>query len=376
MTRVLVVRGHVANPWELAPWQLLPDRYEVSYLQSGTAEFEIADLRLRQRHARTLRDLFPRGAVGDLLVRAPGDRYLSPREALSGADIVHAQELGNWYAAQAAAHKRSLGFKLVLTVWETIPFRDAYRNLRTRRYRRRTLALADRLLPTTQRAADCLLLEGAASDRITVVQPGVDPERFSVSSTCTCHTILSPGRLVWEKGHQDVLRAVAAIRRGIVDAPVREPHVIVVGRGPEERRLAAYANELGISDLVEFRSFVPYDEMASVYAAASCVVLASIPIWSWEEQFGMVLAEAMAAGVPVIASRTGAIPEVCGDHATYFNAGDWLGLATSLAEGPLRRAPAYRVPADPDRMNRFSVTAAAERLTAVYDALVNDSACG
>ena len=70
-----------------------------------------------------------------------------------------------------------------------------------------------------------------------------------------------------------------------------------MGNGPERGRLLQYAAELGLGDRVEIRS-VPYSEMPAVFAAASCVVLASLPIPLWEEQFGMVLAEAMAAGAP------------------------------------------------------------------------------
>ena len=77
---------------------------------------------------------------------------------------MHAAELGYWFSAQAARLRAELGFRLVLTVWETLPFADAYRNVRTRRYRRETLAAADLFLATTERARDALLLEGAPAE--------------------------------------------------------------------------------------------------------------------------------------------------------------------------------------------------------------------
>ena len=64
--------------------------------------------------------------MGDLAVRVPGDRYLGLTPALASADIVHAQELGYWYSMQAARLKAQLGFRLALTVWETLPFADAF----------------------------------------------------------------------------------------------------------------------------------------------------------------------------------------------------------------------------------------------------------
>ena len=167
-----------------------------------------------------------------------------------------------------------------------------------------------------------------------------------------------------------MLRAVAAIRRAVVDSPVREPRVVIVGRGRERARLQRYAADLGVADLVELRDRVPYAQMPDIYAAASCLVLGSIPTWSWEEQFGMVLAEGMAAGLTVLAARSGSIPEVCGPAASYFNPGDWLGLAHELARGPLSRDPAHRATPDPERVHRYSAEAQAARLAEAYDELL------
>jgi glycosyltransferase involved in cell wall biosynthesis len=139
-----------------------------------------------------------------------------------------------------------------------------------------------------------------------------------------------------------------------------------VGSGPEDGRLRRYAAELGIGDRVELRSFVPYDEMPALYAQASCLVLLSLPTWFWEEQFGMVLAEALAAGVPIIASTSGAIPEVAGPTARYVAPGDHVGLAGELA----KMTGARHEIADQERVERFSAHAAARRLAEAYDQLL------
>jgi glycosyltransferase involved in cell wall biosynthesis len=162
---------------------------------------------------------------------------------------------------------------------------------------------------------------------------------------------------VWEKGHYDVLRALAALRD--------PPRALLVGDGPERERLLAYASELGLGSRVEIRA-VPYAEMPSVFGAASCVVLGSLPTPHWEEQFGMVLAEAMAARVPVLASSSGAIPEVLGPGAHLFAPGDWPELARLLAAGPLAGPPGTRVEHDPELVRRYSLEAAADRLRAAY----------
>jgi glycosyltransferase involved in cell wall biosynthesis len=364
---VVILRGHQPNPWELAPWQEpeIAERFAVSYLRSRRGWFDTSALRIASRPALTVRDLLPPGALGDMAVRVPGDRYLRLGSHLRGADIVHSQELGYWYSDQAARLKNRLGFKLILTVWETLPFLDAYRNVRTRPYRRRVLAATDLFLAATERARDSLLLEGAPPERIRICPPGIDTARFAASTRATATdppTILAPARLVWEKGHQDVLRALALLRRRGDEGPAARARLVIVGRGPEEQRLRAYAAELGVSEQVEFRGFIPYEEMPSVYAGAACLVLASLPTTHWEEQFGMVLAEAMAAGVPILAASSGAIPEVTGGTAGLFSPGDWVGLAGLLgqaiggSETPLRAAGE----------SGYSNSAAAEKIAAAY----------
>jgi len=246
-------------------------------------------------------------------------------------------------------------------VWETIPFRSSLRTARAGANRHVVLAETDLFLPTTERARDCLLLEGAQPARIQVVQPGIDVERFAagVAHAPEQHVIVSPGRLVWEKGHYDVIRALA-----LLDGDVR---LVIVGAGRERARLLRYASDLGVGGRVEIRA-VPYDEMPSIFAGASCVVLASLPLPTWEEQFGMVLAEALAAGAPVVASSSGAIPEVLlGSSAQLFVPGDWPELARLLATGPLARPPGARVAYPPNVVERFSTRAAAERIAAAYE---------
>lgn len=357
--RVVLLRGHNANPWDLRPWERLREEFDVSVLVTGSNRFDLEDLELPVSRGRALRDLLPRGGWGDLASRVPGDRYRDLERHLTGADIVHSAELGVWFSGQPAALKERLGFKLVLTVWETIPFRDTFRAFRGRGYRRAALEHADLFLAATERARRCLLLEGAAPERIAVSQPGVDVERFrgAPAPAQPEHLVVSPGRLVWEKGHYDLLRALASLPQ--------PPRALLVGDGPERDRLLRYADELGIGGRVEIRS-VPYAEMPSVFAAASCVVLGSLATPVWEEQFGMVLAEAMAAGAPILASTSGAIPEVLGPSARLFAPGDWVELARLLAEGPLSAPPGARYDHDEELVQRYSLEAAAERLRTAY----------
>jgi glycosyltransferase involved in cell wall biosynthesis len=373
--RVVLLRGHSANLWDLRPWEQLLERYDVTVLVTGANVHDLAGLRIGVQPVASVRDPFPAGRAGSAAAYALGERYRGLAEHLRGAAIVHSAEIGTWFSAQAAALRAALGFRLVLTVWETIPWLDAWRWPRERAYRRRTLPATDRFLPATERAARTLRLEGAAADRITVCPPGIDTARFAGAGCAAAareHLVLSAGRLVWEKGHQDVLRAAAAVALGHDGGdPAPTLRVLVIGSGPEEKRLRRHAAELGIADRVEFRAAVPYDEMPGMYARASCLVLASLARPGWEEQFGMVLVEAMSAGLPVITTNSGAIPEVVGgDPAELIGPGDWPGLARALRESVLSRPPGRRVDWPAERLVRFSTGAAARRVGGVYDTLL------
>lgn len=386
MTSVLVVRGHLATPWELRPWLELEPRFEVSYLRTRSNRY-VPPPGLRAIPVRALRDLLPGGRLGEIATGVLGDRYLAATAAFARSDIVHAAELSFWFSAEAARLRGRHRFRLVQTVWETLPMLSAYRNHHARRYRERVLAATDLFLPVTERAAIALALEGVPPERMVVTPPGIDLERFGPPASTDVppgskHVLVSPGRLVWEKGHQDVIRALALLHRGLARPPSGEvirPRLVIVGSGPEGDRLRAHAAELGIGDAVTVTS-VPYEEMPGIFHTASALVLASqatatsayhlfdIPRVFWEEQFGMVFAEAMAARLAIVTTTSGAIPEVlAGSGAALVAPGDWPALARALAGGPLSRPPGARVEYPEEAVRRYSSAAAALRLAAAYD---------
>ena len=223
-----MLRGHLANPWDLRAFEDMGDEWRVSVPVMRSGAYDPSSLRLDMPRALALSDLAPRR----LRERAaPLRAQPLPRlcEGLSpGADVVHALELAFWFTAQAGRLKDRLGFRLVVTVWETIPFLEAYRHPLANRLRRDVLASADLYLAATERAREGLLLEGVSDERVTLCPPGIDVDAFAAARGARPeeHVVVSPGRLVWTKGHQDVLRAVAALRRGLVRAPARAsgPH--------------------------------------------------------------------------------------------------------------------------------------------------------
>ena len=368
--RVVLLRGHNANVWDLRPLERLEDEFELSALVTGSNLHRLDGLALPTVGVGSPRDKLPAGRAAGAAAYALGERYLGHEEHLRGAAIVHAAEIGTWFSAQAARLKAKLGFRLVLTVWETIPWRGAYRWPRERRYREAILPAADLLLATTGRARDALLLEGVPAERIVVSPPGVELDRFAAATGAPQDPplLLSAGRLVWEKGHQDALRALAALHRGIGGPARPDVRMLVLGDGPEAGKLRRYAADLGVDGAVEFRPTVPYDEMPALYRSATSLVLGSLPTRGWEEQFGMVLVEAMASGTPVVAADSGAIPEVLGSYGALVRPGDWMAMAGALRAGPLGGA---RPAPDPAVLARFSAAALAERTRGAYRSLVD-----
>ena len=104
----------------------------------------------------------------------------------------------------------------------------------------------------------------------------------------------------------------------------------VAGAGPEEAALRARVAELGIGDRVELVGSVGQDQLPDFYRGLDVLAVPSLPTPGWLEQFGRVVVEAMACGVPVVASDTGALPDVVGDAGLLVPPGDPEALATAL----------------------------------------------
>jgi glycosyltransferase involved in cell wall biosynthesis len=119
-------------------------------------------------------------------------------------------------------------------------------------------------------------------------------------------TVLAVARMYPRKRLEDLLEAAAMLRPRIPGL-----HVRIVGEGPEYARLQAIHARLELGPTVAFLGAVTRSTLAVEYRRADCFCLPSV-----QEGFGLVLAEAMAAGLPVVACRAGAVPEVVADRRT------------------------------------------------------------
>lgn len=141
----------------------------------------------------------------------------------------------------------------------------------------------------------------------TYIPLGVDLEQFHPlerTAPAGAAVIGYVGRLEPHKGVDTLIRAVAA-----------EPEWMlrITGDGSHRSTLVQLAQSLGVAERVHFLGFADGPELAARYGEADVVAVPSIPTKGWLEQFCRVAVEAMASGVPVVASRTGAIPDVVAD---------------------------------------------------------------
>jgi len=115
--------------------------------------------------------------------------------------------------------------------------------------------------------------------------------------------------MIPEKGIEDLLMAA----RDVVTAEPRA-HFLLAGEGAHRRRFEQIADELGLAADVTFTGVVQDPLAAGLYAASDVVCQMS----RWEEVFGYVNAEAMAAGKPLVGTRAGGIPEIIQDGETGY----------------------------------------------------------
>ncbi len=148
------------------------------------------------------------------------------------------------------------------------------------------------------------------------------------------NVVLYLGRLSAEKGVYDLVEAMAAVRSAAPDA-----RLVCAGEG-DHRALSRHAARLGIAEAVKLVGTVGPSGKRALFETASALALPS-----YSEGMPMALLEAMAAGVPVVASPVGGIPELIADGTSGFlaAAGDKAGLARALKKLLLDRALGARV---------------------------------
>ena len=188
---------------------------------------------------------------------------------------------------------------------------------------RAALALVSQVITTSRHTAEALAPYGVPAARITPVPPGVDPAPLSAGSTKGALALLCVANLVPRKGHDLLLGALARLE----DLDWTLTCAGSQARDPDwNERLRRLCGETGLEDRVTFLGEIDDSALEALYHGADLFVLAS-----HYEGYGMVFPEAVAHGVPVLATWTGGIPEAAPAEASILvPPGDETALTEAL----------------------------------------------
>lgn len=289
-----------------------------------------------------LREVFFREAPGidfpvyPLPVVFPGRHmwhYYAPLQLLRIAsrfrpDIIHVEEEpGSAAVWQAILLKRLFGSKILGFTWE---------NIRRKRSPWITLAeqlsleQVDAMIVGNKEAVNVVRQKGFNGGVGLFPQSGVSLDIFCPRRNEELRaklglkkwTIGFIGRLEERKGVFTLLEAAAKL--GI------ECDLLFVGSGPIREKMVDYAKRIGSRANPVFVDTVAMEDVPAYLNCMDALVLPSLTTPNWKEQFGRVLIEAMACGVPVIGSDSGAIPEVIDQAGLIFHEGDATDLQGKL----------------------------------------------
>jgi glycosyltransferase involved in cell wall biosynthesis len=247
-----------------------------------------------------------------------------------GRGLVHMIERDGWLVLATLHHPitvdRDLDMAHTTSQWRKLTLRRWYGFLEMQMQVARRIPRLVTVSESSKR--DITAQMGVPAERLHIVPVGVDPEIFGPRP----HIARVPGRLMTTasadvpmKGLAPLLEALAKVRTEREDA-----HLVVVGKPKDRSRIPGLINRLGLGDSVQFVKGVTTERIVELYAEAE---VACVP--SLYEGFSLPAVEAMACGVPLVATTGGAVPEVVGrDNETGLLVPP--GDPSALAAGILR----------------------------------------
>lgn len=353
--KIAIVRGKFLSRYEMQFFEPLVDRYDITAFGSLTPYHDTFAFPVFKLPSPMDLPEFPykMSILNRLFIDA--HYLLGLEEKLRGFDLIHTAETYFHYTQQSLNVKTKA--KVIATVLENIPFNNEG-ILGRYAFKKRARKELNHIIALTQKTKDALLVEGADPAKITIISHFVDTKRFSpVPIRKSVQTILFCGRLEEYKGVFDFIAMATRLPKTL--------RFVMVGEGSQKDKLRR--------SRVELRS-VSYDDMPKIYQEADIFVAPSKPTKTWEEQYSTVLLEAQAAGLPIVTTNTGGIPENIGDAGVVVSPGDISALTDAVKrfidEPRLRRRYA-------DRARRRAVVVhdvkvGAKKLDTLYTKLLSE----
>jgi len=203
-------------------------------------------------------------------------------------------------------------------------WKDALKRVLSQARRKRAMVRFKKIVVISEFMKSRLVANGIPAEKVEVELPKIrtgetnetGDEHVARPASRGSIDLLFAGQLIRGKGVHLLLEALARMKT---------PRTLdIVGTGNMEPKLKALAERLGIADRVRFNGF--QRNVQDWMRRAACVVVPSF----WQEPYGLVAAEAVALGRPVVAFAIGGLPEACGGKATLVPPGDVAALAAAL----------------------------------------------
>lgn len=283
--------------------------------------------------------------------------------------IIHAEEEPDSLAALHIALARALFAPKARLLWHTWQNLDRPTRPAVRWVRRTTLNAAHGVLTANQAALNLLARWGFKGLAALVPQNGVDEDVFHPRPrpATAVFRVGYAGRLAPEKGLDTLCQAFDAL------SAQASAELHVVGAGPLLADLQHWQTASPFGARWTLHPPCPPEQLAELMSQWDVLVLPSRRTPVWEEQFGRVLIEAMACGVPVLGTATGAIPEVIGEAGLTFPENDVSALSAALLT--LCRQPEQRQALAANALRRartvYSQTVIAHSTAEFYERLLS-----
>lgn len=268
-------------------------------------------------------------------------------------------------AFQSAIISKLCKSKFVFLSWENLKGRFSFRKRLLSRF---VLNSADRAIAGNEGARQLLQDKGYKKQIAVIPQFGLDERVFARKRNeglkmklglKSSFIIGFIARLLKEKGILTLIEAVSYLDG--------DYQVLILGEGEAKTEAVELARRLEVLNRLIFAGVIKHSELPDFINCLNLLVLPSLTTPHWKEQFGHVMIEAMACGVSVIGSDSGAIPEIIGDAGLVFHEGNAKELAEKISlmmyDSSLRKS--LEIKGRQRVLERFTTDRIVDRLFAV-----------